>query len=140
MPSDAEILFHIASEVQVINSDWINLSKNYHIIVYQIFYISKSGQVSCPSYPTSLSIFRFKGLSSLQMWRENNTTTVFIINIYFLDNGSDQPAFLKVGSWVYPLVPGKSPVLKSRFGSYLFPDLDNSIEGEKFSCQAFCGN
>ncbi len=39
------------------------------------------------------------------------------------------PAFLQVGSWVYPLIPGKSPVLKSNEGSYLFPDIDESIEG-----------
>jgi hypothetical protein len=40
-----------------------------------------------------------------------------------------QPTFLKVGSWVYPLVPGQSPVLKSHLGKYMFPDLDDSIEG-----------
>jgi hypothetical protein len=48
----------------------------------------------------------------------------------FSDAGDDQPAFLKVGSWVYPLVPGQSPVLKSNLGKYMFPDLDGSIEGD----------
>ena len=42
LPSDAEILFTIPREVQ-------------------IFYISVTGEVSCPSYPSALHIFRFKG-------------------------------------------------------------------------------
>ena len=53
------------------------------------------------------------------------------------DASPDQPALLKVGSWVYPLVPGQSPVLKSHIGKYMFPDLDDSIEGKEnlhFSC------
>ncbi len=52
---------------------------------------------------------------------------------YFTDtvpnNNEEMPAFLQVGSWVYPLIPGKSPILKSNEGSFLFPDLDDSIEG-----------
>ena len=84
MPSDAIILFTIAGKVQ-------------------IFYISKNGNVSAPSYPSSLFIFKFK-----------------------ID---DTTAFLKVGDWVYPLVKGKSPILKSNEGAYLFPDLDENVEG-----------
>ena len=36
------------------------------------------------------------------------------------------PAFLEVGQWTYPLVRGKSPVMKSSYGGYMFPDLEKS--------------
>ena len=70
----------------------------------QIFYIKIDGSVSAPSYPSSLFIFRF------------------------CDSKEDS-AFLQVGTWVYPLIKGKSPILKSNEGAYMFPDLDESIEG-----------
>ena len=70
----------------------------------QIFYIKIDGTVSAPSYPSSLFIFRF------------------------CDSKEDS-AFLQVGTWVYPLIKGKSPILKSNEGAYMFPDLDESIEG-----------
>ena len=95
MPSDAEILFTIAGQVQ-------------------IFYINKDGNVSAPSYPSSLFIFKFK---------TSSTTTTSATN------DEDSTSFLKVGDWVYPLVKGKSPILKSNEGSYLFPDLDVNVEG-----------
>ena len=44
--------------------------------------------------------------------------------------GEQDPAFLQVGTWVYPLVKGKSPVLKSKESAYMFPDLDDSIVGK----------
>ena len=93
MPSDAEILFTIAGQVQ-------------------IFYINKDGNVSAPSYPSSLFIFKFK---------TSSTTTS--------DSADNSTSFLKVGDWVYPLVKGKSPILKSNEGAYLFPDLDENVEG-----------
>ena len=71
----------------------------------QIFYIKIDGSVSAPSYPSSLFIFRFC-------------------------DSKDDSAFLQVGTWVYPLIKGKSPILKSNEGAYMFPDLDiESIEG-----------
>ena len=85
VPSDAQILFTIAGQVQ-------------------IFYIKIDGSVSAPSYPSSLFIFRFC-------------------------DSKDDSAFLQVGTWVYPLIKGKSPILKSNEGAYMFPDLDESIEG-----------
>ena len=33
------------------------------------------------------------------------------------------PAFLQCGEWVFPLVPGKSPVLKAADTTYMFPEL-----------------
>lgn len=32
------------------------------------------------------------------------------------------PAFLQVGDWVYPLVPGRSPTLYTEWGAYVFPN------------------
>lgn len=69
----------------------------------QVFYINAEGKVSAPCYPSSLFIFKFKS--------------------------EDSAAFLKVGEWVYPLVPGKSPILRSNEGAYMFPDLDENIIG-----------
>ena len=41
------------------------------------------------------------------------------------------PAFLIVGNWTYPLLPGRSPVLRSSWGPYIFPDVSpNVITGE----------
>ena len=51
------------------------------------------------------------------------------------------PAFIEVGDWTYPLVRGKSPIMKSNYGElslpkafcqvltsggYMFPDLEKS--------------
>ena len=33
------------------------------------------------------------------------------------------PAFIQCGEWVFPLVPGKSPVLKAADTTYMFPEL-----------------
>ena len=80
----------------------------------QIYFITPEGYVSAPSYPNCLSI-------------------------YLLTDGHDQaasatnceslPAFLQVGNWVYPLLPGQSPVLQSNWDSYIFPDVSSSVPG-----------
>ena len=36
------------------------------------------------------------------------------------------PAFLQCGGFVYPLVPGKSPILKTSDKVYMFPELRNN--------------
>ena len=42
-------------------------------------------------------------------------------------SGADlPPAFLEVGQWTYPLVRGRSPVMRSNYGGYMFPDLEKS--------------
>eukprot|EP00096_Caligus_rogercresseyi_P002773 TRINITY_DN15063_c0_g1_i1.p1 TRINITY_DN15063_c0_g1~~TRINITY_DN15063_c0_g1_i1.p1 ORF type:complete len:461 (-),score=99.67 TRINITY_DN15063_c0_g1_i1:389-1771(-) len=49
------------------------------------------------------------------------------IYIYkFLDtfNPEDSPVFLQVSSWIYPLVRGKTSVIKSPNGNYMFPSLE----------------
>merc|ERR1719483_1546799 len=71
----------------------------------QVFHVSPSGEVSTPSYPQTLHLVKFD--------REKNK------------RGGELPAaFVEVGDWTYPLVRGKSPVLKSDYGGYIFPDLD----------------
>ena len=35
------------------------------------------------------------------------------------------PAFLRVGDWVYPLMPGCSPVLHCANGAYVFPNISS---------------
>ena len=56
--------------------------------------------------------------------------STFFTDIQETTTGDKDPAFLQVGTWVYPLVKGKSPVLKSKEGAYMFPDLDESLVGK----------
>jgi len=72
----------------------------------QMYRISVSGQVSTPSKPSILRIVRF--------CKESRCGAL---------------GFLEVGSWSYPLVAGRSPVLKSESSSYMFPDLDG-VQGD----------
>jgi len=39
------------------------------------------------------------------------------------------PAFLQCGGFVYPLVPGRSPVLKASDHVYMFPELKGESKG-----------
>ena len=64
-----------------------------------MFHISTSGEVTTPSYPDTLHVVRFD--------RENDK------------NGQElPPAFIEVGEWTYPLIRGKSPVLKANYGCF----------------------
>jgi len=76
----------------------------------QVFHVTASGEVSTPSYPETLHLVKFQ--------RERNST-----------GGKLPPAFIEVGEWTYPLVRGESPVLKSQYGGYMFPDLESDIRG-----------
>ena len=63
----------------------------------KVFHVSVSGEVSTPSYPETLHLVKFD--------REKNI------------NGEQlPPAFIEVGEWTYPLVRGKSPILKAHYG------------------------
>lgn len=74
----------------------------------QVFRVTEQGEVSTPSYPETLHIVRF---SDEQRHR------------------GGAPAFIEIGNWTYPLVPGKSPVLHASFGGYMFPDLEATKAG-----------
>ncbi|GAB1608569.1 spartin-like [Argonauta hians] len=78
----------------------------------QLLYISPEGYVTTPSSSYSLNIYHMnEDLSS-------NANTK-----------STPPAFLQVAEWLYPLIPGVSPVLHSSYGAYIFPDLLAPREG-----------
>lgn len=79
----------------------------------QIFFISPDGYVTAPSYPTALSIFKFEAVEASAA----AATT------------SAVPAFLQVGEWIFPLIPGQSPVLQTNYGAYLFPDTSRQQAG-----------
>ena len=77
------------------------------VVSCQVFHVSPDGEVTTPSYPETLHLIK-------------------------LDRARDKagselpPAFIEVGSWAYPLVRHKSPIMKSSYGGYMFPDLEKS--------------
>jgi hypothetical protein len=73
----------------------------------QIYYIANDGSVSTPSKPATLSIYSFD---------QFNTS----------DPSKNIVAFIKVGSWLYPLIPNESPAMKTNFDSYIFPNENQS--------------
>ena len=78
----------------------------------QIFYITKEGYVSAPSYPSKLGVYKFD---------ESVTSS----------NGTElAEVFLRVGDWTYPLLAGQSPVLHANWGAYVFPDVTASDDGQ----------
>lgn len=72
----------------------------------QIFYIADDGTVSTPSYPTTLSVYTFDEASR---------------------PGNGVVGFIRVGSWMYPLVPSESPAMKTTFNAYIFPNSDKVL-------------
>ena len=68
----------------------------------------------------------------LQNWKYIRILSKFLSDAHKNAIGEQDPAFLQVGTWVYPLVKGKSPVLKSKESAYMFPDLDDSLVGKVF--------
>ncbi|XP_054721908.1 spartin-like [Uloborus diversus] len=68
----------------------------------QLFYVSCDGSVSTHSSHTSLNVYQF---------------------VDHEDAARRPPAWLQVGSWTYPLIPGQSPALESGYGAFLFPDV-----------------
>ena len=59
--------------------------------------MSPGGEVTTPSYPETLHVIRLD--------RSMDKT-----------GGELPPAFIEVGDWTYPLVRGKSPIMKSNYG------------------------
>ena len=41
-------------------------------------------------------------------------------------------AFIKVGPWAYPLIPGQTPVLQNEYGVYVVPNPTPEDPGEIF--------
>ena len=65
----------------------------------QVFHVSPGGEVTTPSYPETLHVVR------LDRARDKSGAEL-------------PPAFLEVGEWTYPLLRGKSPIMKSSYGSH----------------------
>lgn len=89
----------------------------------QIYYIANDGSVSTPSYPTTLTIYSFDKEAR---------------NSYEKNQSKNIVAFIKVGTWVYPLVPNESPIMKTTFDSYIFPN-DNNEESNNMPKSSFIG-
>lgn len=68
-----------------------------------LFYVSSDGSVTTTSNQSSLHIYKFVDQDAA-------------INYV-------PPAWLQIGSWSYPLIPGQSPVLESGYGAFLFPNV-----------------
>lgn len=85
-----------------------------------IFYISKNGTVTTSSAPSSLTIYSFLNDDIEKSASESNIL-----------------AFIQVDSWLYPLIPNETPIMKTNFDAYLFPndDEDYTFVGLKFSNQ-----
>ena len=84
----------------------------------QIYFISSDGVVSAPSYPSSLGIYRMHNDPLYQQESSSMQTP---------------PAFLSVGNWTYPLIPGLSPTLHINSGTYIFPEVNAPQEGNSMT-------
>lgn len=71
----------------------------------QLFFVSQDGSVSTSSTQTCLYIYQF------------------IDHDVPVNDDYRPPAWLQVGSWTYPLIPGQSPALESAYGAFLFPNI-----------------
>ena len=80
----------------------------------QLFYIADDGTVSTPSYPTTLSLYTFDDQAS----------------------NSEIVGFIRVGSWLYPLIPNESPAMKTNFNAYIFPnkEQEETSGANKMNC------
>ncbi|CAG9818415.1 unnamed protein product [Phaedon cochleariae] len=72
----------------------------------RLYFISSNGEVVSTREPENLMIY-------LVEEREPNTPK----------------AVLKIGSWVYPLVPGVSPCYRTNYGAFILPDLHATLPG-----------
>lgn len=45
------------------------------------------------------------------------------VRFSFLLGSHEAPAFLQCGAWMFPMVPGRSPVLNTEPHTYMFPDI-----------------
>ncbi|XP_064481687.1 spartin-like isoform X2 [Ornithodoros turicata] len=75
----------------------------------QVFYVSPTGEVGSPSSPSDLTVYRLKDEPDKAIQR--------------------RLSWLQAGSWIYPLLPGQAPALRTGFGAYMFPDIDADKQG-----------
>ncbi|XP_035215297.1 spartin-like isoform X2 [Stegodyphus dumicola] len=72
----------------------------------QLFFVSYDGSVTASSSQTALTIYQFVDHDAIS----NGDT-------------SRPPAWLQIGGWTYPLVPGQSPAFESGYGALIFPNI-----------------
>lgn len=70
----------------------------------RLFFISPTGEVTATSQGHILRIAIIEG-----------------------SPGSAPRAFLQIGDWIYPLVPGVSPCYRTNYGAFIFPNLNSDI-------------
>lgn len=85
-----------------------------------LFYVSEDGSVSTTSTQSSLHIYQFV-----------DHQDVVAGNLY------RPPAWLQIGSWTYPLIPGQSPALESGYGAFLFPNVSEGQGKYIFNTKLF---
>ena len=74
---------------------------------------------------TGIGLFEVDKQDHVRKYEDVDAVSVF----RYRENIKGQPpAFLECGGFVYPLIPGKSPVLKASERVYMFPELRK--EGE----------
>ncbi|KAJ1529901.1 hypothetical protein ONE63_006631 [Megalurothrips usitatus] len=73
----------------------------------RLYFISPDGTVSSSSEPEKMCIVQYTDDTV-----ENRP-----------------PAYLQVGSWIYPLVPGVSPCFRTTSRAFILPDIHSEIEG-----------
>lgn len=68
----------------------------------KMFFVSGQGSVTTLSQPQTLHAFQF---------------------VNYKPASHEAPAFLQCGAWMFPMVPGRSPVLNTEPHTYMFPDI-----------------
>lgn len=69
----------------------------------KMFFVSEQGGVTTLSQPQTLRAFQF---------------------VNHKPESKDAPAFLHCGAWMFPMIPGRSPVLNTEPHTYMFPDIN----------------
>jgi len=84
------------------------------------------------SVKEGVNLFHVDGTGDVSSWSSPCSLEVFQILKDAVDKVSPS-AFIKCGEWVYPMEPGKSPVLKSKHRTYMFPDISLQQEATDIS-------
>ncbi|KHJ48904.1 hypothetical protein D918_01209 [Trichuris suis] len=82
----------------------------------QIFQVI-GNETSVPSYPTCLQIFKYV--------KADETPKAKTV----MNTAGEAVGFIKVNTWIYPLIPDESPVMETEYGAYMFPTCGQKEEG-----------
>ncbi|OQR77070.1 spartin-like [Tropilaelaps mercedesae] len=81
--------------------------------------------------PSRVQVFHITDLGSVSLHSDPNELFIFTLNPASYPVSQQTVSWLQVGEFTYTFVPGKSPILKTGYGAYLFPDA--SLNGNQFS-------